>query len=158
MNNKIRNSDRTPPEPGYYSAIDSTGYQDFQYFDGKVWLSKTGNVIEYWIEDSKEKRDDDLKGSILLKHWDRVRGDLTESVVFGAMEEYAQQCVAAVNKIKSNDREIALKLLSALKELVELKEIKTNQGETEDYWSRKPAAWAAAKRLVHQYKNYGVKA
>lgn len=49
-------------------------------------------------------------------------------------------------------------LLSALRELVDLKNIKDTQGETEDYLKRKPLAWITAKRLLVQHKNHGITA
>jgi hypothetical protein len=53
---------------------------------------------------------------------------------------------------------IVLKLLAALRDLVELKDLKDIQGKTDEYLKRQPAAWSAAKRLVHQYRYFGVRA
>ena len=56
------------------------------------------------------------------------------------------------------EKQQVLELLYALRELVELKEIKEKDGETEDYIKRKPLAWSKAKRLVHKYRWFGVTA
>ena len=47
-------------------------------------------------------------------------------------------------------------LKSALEQLVELKEMKDMVGKTDEYKARQPVAWATAKRLVVQFKHYGV--
>lgn len=55
---------------------------------------------------------------------------------------------------------ILIEVFDSLKELVELKKIKEEKGETDAYLNRKPLAWATAKRIVQKYKNnwWGVKA
>lgn len=63
----------------------------------------------------KKLTNDELKESILLKHWkhaNNIQGDLTESIVHGAMEEYTQQ--------KMNESVVALsQIISAIEDTLD---------------------------------------